>query len=99
MPDVILIQESKKEEFDALFIKSPWSSKDIGRDRVESFGTLGGMLIMLDRKFCLDAWSVGGDFSITRWAHERFPVGRTTRGTHRLEKELPLQDHYWTDSS
>lgn len=49
MPDVILIQESKKEEFDALFIKSPWSSKDIGRDRVESFGTLGGMLIMLDR--------------------------------------------------
>lgn len=48
--DVILIQESKKEEFDALFIKSLWSSKDIGWDFFESFGTLGGMLIMWDCK-------------------------------------------------
>lgn len=131
---MVLIQESKNENFELCFIKSLWSSKDIGWDFVELFGTTGGMLTMWDtnklspsvtetlkggyslsvkcitlwrktccltnvygptdykdRKFvwpgllilsdyCMEAWCFGGEFNITRWVHERFPLGRITRG-------------------
>ena len=36
---------------------------------------------------CLaEAWCLGGDFNITRWAHERFPLGRSTRGMSLFNK-------------
>lgn len=139
-PELVLIQESKKEEFDLHFTKSLWSSKDIGGDFVKSCGTSDGMLIMWDTskitdtktlkgrysstvkcitlcrktcwksnvygqnnyrekkslwpellillKFCLEAWCVGSDFNITRWAHESFPLGRTTRGYSGCRKRF-----------
>ena len=27
-----------------------------------------------------EAWCLGGDFNITRWAYERIPFGRSTSG-------------------
>lgn len=47
-PDLVQIQESKRDEFDIVFIKSFWSSKDIGWEFVESFGKSGGVLTMWD---------------------------------------------------
>lgn len=40
-PDVVIIQESKMENFDALFTKSIWSSKEIGWEFVESISASG----------------------------------------------------------
>ena len=47
-----------------------------------------------------EAWSLGGDFNITRWVYERFPVGRSTRGMRQFNAfidsanlmEIPLQN-------
>ena len=51
-----------------------------------------------------EAWCLGGDFNITRWAHERSPFGRNTRSMHHFNKfiaavnltELPLQNGRFT---
>ena len=32
----------------------------------------------------LGVWCLGGDFNITRWVYERFPVGRSTRGMRQF---------------
>ena len=33
---------------------------------------------------------VGGDFNITRWAHERYPLGRSTGGMLLFNKFIEL---------
>uniref|UniRef100_A0A9I9CVC4 Uncharacterized protein n=1 Tax=Cucumis melo TaxID=3656 RepID=A0A9I9CVC4_CUCME len=43
-----MIQESKKETLNSGFIKSLWSSKDIGWDFVASVGSSDGILTMWD---------------------------------------------------
>ena len=43
-PNVVIIQESKKDTVNSVFIKSLWSSKDIGRDFVASVGSSGEFL-------------------------------------------------------
>ena len=153
---VVMIQESKKDTLNSAFIKSLWSSKDIGWDYVASVGSSGGILTMWDsskisvtevikRHFSLSikcltlckkvcwitnvygpcgcrerklvwpelssladcsavAWCIGGDFNITRWACERFPFGRKTRGMSLFNKfidmvslmEIPLQNGRFT---
>lgn len=47
-PDLVLIQETKRVNFDPIFMKSIWSSKNVGWIFVESFGRSGGMLILWD---------------------------------------------------
>ena len=47
-PDVVMIQESKKESLNSVFIKSLWSSKDIGWEFVASVKSSGGILTMWD---------------------------------------------------
>lgn len=44
--EMILIQETTREDFDSAFIKSLWSSKEIGWEFVESYGKSGGILTM-----------------------------------------------------
>ncbi|TYK31266.1 hypothetical protein E5676_scaffold455G005560 [Cucumis melo var. makuwa] len=96
------------------FIKSLWSSKDIGWDFVASVGSYGGILTMWDsskisvtevikRRFslsikCLSLCKKVG--ILIYWAHERFPIGRSTRGMSLFNKfidsvtlmEIPLQN-------
>ena len=48
--DVVMIQKLKMESFDALFIKSIWSSKEIIWEFVESVGASGGILTMWDEQ-------------------------------------------------
>ena len=38
-PDIVLIQESKMKAISVVFIKSLWSSKDVGWEFVESVGS------------------------------------------------------------
>jgi len=45
---VVMIQESKKDTLNSAFIKSLWSSKDIGWDYVAFVGSSGGILTMWD---------------------------------------------------
>ena len=47
-PDLVLIQETKKDSIDINIIKELWSSKDIGWSFVEAIGRSGGMLTMWD---------------------------------------------------
>ena len=47
-PDLVLIQETKKDSIDINIIKELWSSKDIGWAFVEAIGRSGGMLTMWD---------------------------------------------------
>ena len=43
-----MIQESKKDNLTSVFIKSLWSSKDIGGEFVASIESFGGILTMWD---------------------------------------------------
>lgn len=45
-PDLVLIQETKKKNIDAAFIKELWSSKDIGWSFVDAIGRFGRILTM-----------------------------------------------------
>lgn len=53
---------------------------------------------------CLELWCIGGDFNITRWAHERFPIGRVTKGMRKFNNfidpanlmEIPLSNRRFT---
>ena len=47
-PYIVLLQESKKDGFDRSFIKSIWSSKEIGWASVEANGRSGGILSLWD---------------------------------------------------
>ncbi|KAA0038339.1 uncharacterized protein E6C27_scaffold270G002130 [Cucumis melo var. makuwa] len=95
-PEVVLIQESKNEEFDISFIKSLWSFEDIGWYFVESQGTSGGILTLWDMSNLmvvetlkiLARLQMRGDFNITRWAHERFPCGRTTKCVRKFNNVI-----------
>lgn len=42
--DLVLFQETKREDFDILFNESPWSSRDIGWSFVESLGWVIGIM-------------------------------------------------------
>lgn len=63
-PELVLIQESKKEEFDLRFPKSLWSSKDIGWYFVESYGTSIRMLIMWDTSKITVTNTLNGSYSL-----------------------------------
>ncbi|TYK03825.1 exodeoxyribonuclease-like [Cucumis melo var. makuwa] len=124
-PDVVMIQESKMKSFDVVFIKSLWSSRDIGWERME-FGGSSGASLCASR---LISWDnppdpktfgvketrrkliprpthdrLSGDFNITRWAHERYPLGRSTRGMELFNKliesvylmEIPMLNGRYT---
>lgn len=62
-PELILIQETKKDEFDSDFIKSLWSSKEIGWEFVESYGKSGGILTMWDDSKIVVTESMKGGYS------------------------------------
>ena len=47
-PDIVMIEETKREEIDSCIIKALWSSKGIGWDLVEANGRSGGLLIVWD---------------------------------------------------
>lgn len=64
-PELVLIQESKCEEFDITFIKSIWSSKDIGWEFVESFGKSGGILTMWDESKISIIETLKGGYSLS----------------------------------
>lgn len=45
--------------------------------------------------YCLEPWCLGEDFNIIRWAYERSPLGRTTKGMKKFDnffEEAALQD-------
>jgi len=44
-PDLVLIQETKKDSIDINIIKELWSSKDIGWAFVEAIGRSGGIYV------------------------------------------------------
>lgn len=54
--------------------------------------------------YCEEAWYIGGDFNITRWSHEIFPIGRVTRGMRKFNNfieaagllEVPLSNGNYT---
>ncbi|TYK01502.1 Lysosomal alpha-mannosidase [Cucumis melo var. makuwa] len=46
--DIVLTQDIKMDAINAVFIKSPWSSRDIGWDFVESMNSSWGVLTMWD---------------------------------------------------
>lgn len=46
-PELVLIQETKKEAFKVEAIKKLWSSKDIGWSFVEAYGRSGGLLLIM----------------------------------------------------
>lgn len=46
--NMVLIQETKRDSFDIDFIKSLWSSKDMGWVFVEAYGKSGEMFTMWD---------------------------------------------------
>lgn len=47
-PNLVLIQETKRDTFDSSIIRALWSSKDIGWTFVEAYGKTGGILTMWD---------------------------------------------------
>ena len=47
-PNLVLIQETKRDSFDPNFIKLLWSSKDVGWIFIEAYGKSGGILTMWD---------------------------------------------------
>lgn len=60
-PDVVLMQETKREHFDNSFIKLLWSSKEIGWSFVESLGKSGDIIIMwYERKISVVEFLQGG---------------------------------------
>ena len=46
---MVLIQESKMEILEVNFIKTIWSSMDIGWESLESYGASGGILTLWDK--------------------------------------------------
>lgn len=63
--DIVLIQESKKEEFDIVFIKSLWSSKDNGWELFEPFGHSGGILTLWDMSKLKVIETLKGGYSLS----------------------------------
>ena len=64
-PNLVLIQESKRDEFDAAFIKSLWRSKEIGWQFVESYGKSGGILIKWDESKISIMETLNGGYSLS----------------------------------
>lgn len=48
-PEVVLIQETKQEDFNLEIFKSLWSLKEVGWFNVEAYGGSGGILTMWDK--------------------------------------------------
>ncbi|TYK28784.1 GPI-anchor transamidase isoform X1 [Cucumis melo var. makuwa] len=77
--DMVLIQESKMESFDAVL-----GYCLVGYEQGNFRETLrGGRFVWLKllslSDYCVEAWCMGGDINITCWGHERFPFQRNTR--------------------
>lgn len=62
-PGVVMIQESKMESSGASFVRSIWSSKDIGWEFVESVSTSGGILTLGRAKITV-VETIKGQFSL-----------------------------------
>lgn len=63
--DLVLIQETKRDLFDIDFIKSLWSSKDVGWVFVEAYGKSGGILTMWDESKILVIEVLKGGYSLS----------------------------------
>lgn len=64
-PDIVLIQETKRHNFDRAFIKSIWSSKDVGWAYTEANGWSGGLLTMWDEGKLLEILVIKAEFSLS----------------------------------
>lgn len=65
-PDIVFIQETKKEMVDGFLIKAIWSSKDVGWVFVDSLGKYGGLLIMWDESKVTLMESLKGGYSLSQ---------------------------------
>ncbi|RVW29923.1 hypothetical protein CK203_100289 [Vitis vinifera] len=64
-PDVVMIQETKKEECDRRFVGSVWSARNKDWAALPTSGALGGILIIWDSKKLRREEVVLGSFSVS----------------------------------
>ncbi|XP_038876676.1 uncharacterized protein LOC120069076 [Benincasa hispida] len=64
-PDIVLIQETKKDRIEGSFIKSLWSSKEVGCAFVEAKGKSGGLLTVWDDSKILVSSISKDEFSLS----------------------------------
>lgn len=64
-PNLVLIQETKKDIIDLVLVKELWSYKDIGWSFVEAIGRSGGILTMWDESKISVAQVLKGGYSLT----------------------------------
>lgn len=64
-PNLVLIQETKCQEFDQQFLKALWSSNGIGWISVEAYGKSKGLLLMWDESKVTPLELLKGGYSLS----------------------------------
>ena len=64
-PELVLIQETKKDIIDMVLVKELWCSKDIGWSFVDAIGRSGGILTMWDESKISVIEVLKGGYSLT----------------------------------